>query len=335
MLYRILNSVTEIRDIGAETVTQAAVTWIGENAHSSFFVWLHYMDVHGPQLPPAQYVRKYDPNWGTGPRTASKLMNVVEGRRKALLQGGNAKQALSPRDLSQQIAIYDGGLDYVDDQIGIILQQLRDLGIAERTVIIITADHGEALGDRNQFGHAHIPYEPVERIPLVISAPHLAPRGRVVDGLVSTLDFFPSIVDLVGGSVPPGLQGRSFLPLVRGEPWPDRSLYMECISPDAYFLRHSPDRLPGVSGKVRMLRTDRWKLIYIPRQGEHRYEFYDLENDPGETKNLYTVAAETAGAYREKLLSHLLATENPAATQAEEPLDRRTREDLRALGYVE
>jgi arylsulfatase A-like enzyme len=262
-------------------------------------------------------------------------MNVVEGRRKVLLQGGDSKQALSARELSQQFAIYDGGLDYVDDQIGIILQQLRDLGIAERTVIIITADHGEALGDRNQFGHAHIPYECVQQIPLILCAPTVLPRGEVVTGPVSTLDFLPSIVELAGGRIPPGVQGRSFVPLIRGEAWPERELFIECMSPDSYFLRQFPDRLPGILGKTRTMRTERWKLIYSPRLGEPLFELYDLKSDPRETKNLYSVVTDTAAAYREELIRHLLATENPAATQAEEPLDRRTREDLRALGYVE
>ena len=165
----------------------------------------------------------------------------------------------------------------VDRELGRILEQLEKQGLAENTVVIFTSDNGFALGDRGLAGKWFM-YEESIRVPLVIYDPRLpeAARGRVVSKLTLNIDFAPTMLERAGLQAPEQMQGRSLLPLLRGETTPDWRT--------AFFYEHhfGPHILPPVEG----VRTERWAYLRWMPPNPELEELYDLNADPLEQKNL-------------------------------------------------
>jgi arylsulfatase A-like enzyme len=195
---------------------------------------------------------------------------------KPLRSADNRHEVNDPAIVKAMTAAYYAKVTMVDDNVGRLLDKLRELGQADNTLIIFTADHGNMLGDLNRWFKGAM-YEGSARIPLLIKAPPSSPfatsfnSGRVVTHIVENIDVMPTICEIVGVALPEqGIQGQSLVPLVTGrkEGWKERA-YAERIST--------------------MVRTPQFKLIQDARksrQGEGEYELYDLIRDPLETNNL-------------------------------------------------
>ena len=182
---------------------------------------------------------------------------------------------MGPEGIREYAAIYHGMVKYIDDQLGRILKKLDELGLSDNTLVIFTTDHGDMVGAHGCIGKSiQSFYDDLVRIPLLMRLPGKIPAGTVVDEPVSQIDFMPTILDYLGLPVPEGIHGRSMRPLVEGQPveWRDYAFCQRANS-------------------SRMLRTERYKLLYRPKPGG--VALYDLQNDPHEDHNL---AAETAHA---------------------------------------
>jgi arylsulfatase A-like enzyme/Tfp pilus assembly protein PilF len=214
-------------------------------------------------------------------------------------------------------ALYDGEIAYADRVIGDLLDGLRAQGRYERTLIVVTSDHGESLGEHMEDSHGVFVYDETQRIPLVLRAPHVETLARV-EPQVELIDVMPTVLSLMGLPTPASVQGRDLAPLLTGEGTVTlRPAYLETLLPlESY----------GWSG-LRGLRGEHWKLI-LGRSAE----FYDLETDPGELTNLAEKMPERVDA-----LSALLETTYPDAGRASAArlaLDASTRAELEALGYL-
>jgi arylsulfatase A-like enzyme/predicted Zn-dependent protease len=210
---------------------------------------------------------------------------------------------------------YAGEIAYTDAKLGRLLAFVRERWSDGRTLIVITSDHGESLGEHGESTHANSLYDATQRIPLLMSGPGL-PQGEVVGELVALKDVAPTILELVGLPPLPGASGRSLLPLIRGAENEPRVAYVETLAPQ-FEWNWSP--LLG-------LRTSRHKYIRAPRP-----ELYDLARDPGEIHNL----AETEAALVSELdarLETFLAGSGPVAPNI--ALGSEERELLESLGYV-
>jgi arylsulfatase A-like enzyme len=174
-------------------------------------------------------------------------------------------------------------LTAMDRAVGRVLEALEEEGLAERTVVVYTGDNGYFLGERGYAGKWTM-HERSVRVPLLVRDPRLPRdrRGVTLDALVSHLDLPPTLLELAGVPVPAAMQGRSLLPLLRGEAPAWR---------EELFTEHLWDhpRLPRTEG----LRTERWKYIRYLEHPEYE-ELYDLEADPHEARNL-AGAPEHAG----------------------------------------
>jgi arylsulfatase A-like enzyme len=210
---------------------------------------------------------------------------------------------------------YDGEIAYTDHQIGRLLDGLREDGALERTLIVLTADHGEAFGDGGELTHGLLLRGSTLRVPLVISAPGGLPRGVRVEGTVSTADILPTVLELVGVETP-AVDGVSLVAVLGGDAPPERAAYSETRLP---FDEYGWSMLAGV-------RTDGWAWVRAPRA-----ELYDLEADPGEANSVHArhpdVTAEL-DAEVEAVLAGAIASERAGAPDAEEL------EALAALGYA-
>ncbi|MBY0274958.1 sulfatase [Candidatus Binatia bacterium] len=283
----------------AGDVVQTAIDWLTRHHGQRFFLFLHTYQVHGPYTPP----RAYD---------VFKTY-TVDGVERSV--GDD-----TPEDVRARLG-YEGDLLYTDAQIGRLLATLDELGEAERTLVVVTADHGEALGEHGIMGHGWYVNEPVLHVPLMLRAP-----GRVRSGLriappVSLVDVTPTILDLA--RVPPAgqMQGISLAPLLTGEgqaPPPDRVVHAEKAS--------------RVGKAVTVARRGDVKWV-VKSDGVMRY---DLASDPGEDRGIAEGAdgegARLVAAYDAANAEFRARFGESGPDQA--PVDDATKARLRALGYI-
>lgn len=200
---------------------------------------------------------------------------------------------------------YEAEIAYVDAQLTGLIEDARRAS-AGRVVTVVTADHGEGLGEHGERTHGFFVYESTLRVPLIMAGPGL-PRGQRRPGLVRGCDLLPTLLAHLGLAVPDGLDGRDVL---RGPP--GRDAYAETLYPRSLGL-----------APLHALRVGALKLIQAPRP-----ELYDLDADPGETRDLAADAARRAPL--ERALAHLLERQSDAAAPGAPEVEER----LRALGYV-
>jgi tetratricopeptide (TPR) repeat protein len=215
---------------------------------------------------------------------------------------------------------YDAELQYVDEQVGSICDFLRDRGLFDKTLLVLTSDHGESLGEHGEKTHGYFIYQSTLWVPLIIHWP--AGSGDFParsDQPASLIDVAPTILQFAGVPQPPQFQGRSVLEFLRaGSPQVTREVYSESRYAHNHF---------GCS-PLRSLRTGSYKYIQAPKP-----ELYDLAADPGETRNLFEPRRSVALNLQERMLSLR------ARFRGEHPLGGRTLDPdavarLGSLGYI-
>jgi len=212
---------------------------------------------------------------------------------------------------------YQGEVAYVDQEVGRLLDLLHRSGLDERTLVVLTADHGEGLGDHGLGGHAEQLYDTLLRVPLIVSFPGRVPAGRAIEQPVAHVDLLPTVLDLLG--IPDGAKrdGRSLVPLIDSKEMPSVPIFAETFRPQA------PKNLQAVV-------VDGYKMIRT--LGEKRVELYDLAADPGELDDLADEQPEIARRLlrmtRARIREH--SRRSPARTLSPEEQKK-----LRALGYLQ
>jgi arylsulfatase A-like enzyme len=312
--------------------TMKAVQWLRSRAHATapFFLWLRYNAPHWPYDPPAPYAEKFDPGY-TGPHDFNDEAGPGVERGDIIF----GKTRLPERELRHAVALYDGEVAYADHALGELLEQMRRLGVLDDTIVAVTADHGESLGEHDYFfEHGAYLYEQTVRVPLVLAAPARLglPAGRVVERQVRTIDILPTLLELAGVPIPQGPQGVSLVPWARGVP--DRPELLAYSESGRNFYKENPRQyVEGVAGKWRMIRSDRYKLILIPKDPEPIWEMYDLRADPGETVNILGRVPQEEARLRRVLLG-ILESDPGREDRRNPPLPEGLEENLRSLGYV-
>jgi arylsulfatase A-like enzyme/Flp pilus assembly protein TadD len=219
-----------------------------------------------------------------------------------------------PYRTSYAADLYSGEVAFVDAQLLRLFDLLRRAGETERTVVVLTADHGESLGEHGELTHGYFAYNSTLRVPLIVAGPGVRP-GRVA-GEVSHVDILPTVCELLGLAPPAGLHGRSLVPRMNGGPDRPRPIYFESLEP---YLNYGCAPLRGLIERG-------LKYIDSPMP-----EVYDLGKDEGESSNL---AANTNLAALKRRLDALRQTQAGPAAAGPKTADARTRESLRSLGYV-
>jgi arylsulfatase A-like enzyme/Flp pilus assembly protein TadD len=211
---------------------------------------------------------------------------------------------------------YLGEIAYADQVVGRLVGWLRQKGLLEKTLVVVTADHGESLGDHGESTHAYFVYDATTHVPLVVRTPW-GVRGRRA-AQVSSVDIMPTVLDLLGLPPQPAIDGRSLAreildPAAESE----RTAYSETYFPRYHFgWQH-----------LRAIRSRAYKYIDAPEP-----ELYDLAQDAGETKNIYRAFSRRAEPLRQRL-EELTKLESGAAPERKS-LDPETLQRLAALGYV-
>ena len=257
-------------------VVDRALSWLAER-QEPFFAFVHLYDPHTPYEAPEPYRSRF------------------------------------PRDLPGG---YDAEVAYTDAQVGRLLDALAQDNRLDRTVVVVVADHGEALGDHGEATHGFFIYQPSLHVPLIVRAPGVDPG--VVAQPVRLVDVMPTVLELVGIAPPSEVQGTSLVPAMSGEVL-DLLTYSE-----TWYPRHHYNW-----SELRAVRSGRYKFVLAPRP-----ELYDLQSDPAEKNNLIQVRAATAGTLARSLSELVAGTTRAAAAATPQRVNPEAEERLRALGYV-
>jgi arylsulfatase A-like enzyme len=283
----------------------AGSRWLEAHRGELFFLFLHTYQVHEPYSPPPAFdlFKTYVENGKTLPIT--EWTNVaIRDRHK-----------------------YAGEVRYTDSELARVLAALAALGELDRTVVVITSDHGEEFWEHGWKAHDETLYDEVLRVPLILRAPGLVPSGRRIATQVSLADLTPTLLDLLSIPAPPTMQGRSVVPLFRDPAAPELA-----TRPAFSQLRKRAKQIELLSA-----RTPTRKWIWRTGSGGPPLEVYDLTTDPGEHQNLATPELAAEGeALRARF--HALAPARSDQVPSPTPpptLDPRTHEKLRALGYTD
>jgi arylsulfatase A-like enzyme len=302
---------------GVAAVNRELLAFVQQPWSQPTFVWLHYIDPHGPYEPPAEHEARFlNDELARAPDRVPHGYDTSGAGNKVLGAVPRYQQRADGEDrVAAYVARYDAEIRHVDDAFGAVLDALRGAGLLDTAAVVFTSDHGESLGEHDlYFEHGWFAYDTCLRVPLVIKAPGQR-AGRRSDAPVSNLDLLPTLLGLAGGAAP----RSSGADLLRDP------------APVAPILVESSDRYPV---KFHGARTPRWK--YLRRERDGREELYDLAADPRETTD---VSASQPDARRD--LAGFVAASREALRRAavarpgEPPLDPATLEQLRRLGYVE
>ncbi len=266
-----------------------------------FFLYVHFMDVHWPYEPPEPHRTAFLPD---------------EGR--LTYRNGPAPEA-SPEDVAYSRALYDAEVRALDAALRIWWGELVERGLAERTLLVLVADHGDEFHEHQGLGHGWTLYQEVVHVPWLLVHPSLEPRRIRMP--VSLVDVGPTLLELVGAPLPNGLDGVALGRWARGAAEPE--------SRSRILRAELGDRVA--------LRSGSWKGVREAESGPARW--YDLASDPSEQRPLATppVGAESLARELEAVrFPRALAARPPAgAAGNEETGDEELGRQLEALGYVD
>lgn len=269
-----------------------------------FYCFASFPDPHWPVMPPAPFFHMYDdikiPESTPYNGEAEKdnyprvFKRVREGGRSGYDGGGHYMK--NPGDAEAITRAYWGSVSLIDKNVGRMLDRLEELGLAENTIVVFTADHGEYMGAHGMMAKGGFLWEEYVNVPFLAKFPGQEP-GRKTDALLSHVDIVPTLLDAAGiENHRISVDGVSQLGVIRGEAQHIR---------DCATVMHA-GRDPKVNPDQHALITPDWKLVY--HAGDPNGELYDLRNDPHELNNLYN-RAEAADIQREltfRLLQELV-----------------------------
>jgi choline-sulfatase len=213
---------------------------------------------------------------------------------------------------------YDGEIAYTDHELGRFFAAVDQKSPADRTLTIVTADHGESLGDHGEYTHGVFLYDSTLHIPLLMKGAGV-PAGARVKQQVRTIDVLPTVLAIAGGRAPAASQGVSFLPALSGKPVPETSSYIETLYP----------KMNMGWAELRGVRTDRWKYVRAPKP-----ELYDLAQDPAETNNVVERYPKEYRALDQQLRGFTPTPDGKPEEVSTSTVDQRTMEQLKTLGYL-
>ena len=284
--------------------SEMAIEFIRHNREHPWLLSVNTYDPHPPFIPPRAYADRFDPTTMPGPHFQESDL-AQQMKLKELDFQGEVKRP-EERDAKTIQARYYAMIAQIDDQLARILDTLDQTGQRKNSVIVFTADHGEALGDHGLLEKGCRFYEGLVRVPLIFSWPGHFQQYLRSDALVELLDITPTLLELAGLAVPDYVQGKSLLPILQGEASPDhhrdfvRCEYFDALestlagSPSgplgqevsAGRERPSENSFPdGVGTFATMYRDRRYKLVVY--HGHNLGELYDLDHDPWEFDNLW------------------------------------------------
>ena len=291
----------------AQLINRKFLRWATDREGGPFFAYLHYLDIHLPYCPPASTRGRFD--------TGSSALSFCKGARKLIADVRHRGLELSEGDVKAMIAAYDEELAALDAHLGSLFRSMKQKGLWDDTLIVVTSDHGEQFYEHGSIGHQKGLFDELIRVPLIIKPPSSweALVGTNLETLAELRDVAPTILQALG--IEPEEGRYSLLPSIVGRA-------------DAAELRRYV--VAESSGEI-AVRTGNLKLLAAREGG--RVRLFDLIADPGETVDV----ASSRRADLALLRGYLAEWQDglkPFATVRRE-IDEETLEGLKALGYLD
>jgi arylsulfatase A-like enzyme len=301
----------------AGQTNRAVFQWLGETPSEPFFLFVHYYDVHSdweslPYEAPPGFRERFEitrpPGFKSGDGEVSASLYLLRMNERDIEYGESERAYLG--------SLYDGGIAYTDSEVGALLDRLRDLRVLERSIVVVTSDHGEEFQEHGKLLHSQV-YQELVHVPLVLAFPEGGFSGKRVASPVQLGDVMPTVLDYLGLEPPQTVQGRSLLPLVAHDESPRRFAY----------FRNEDGTQYGLS-------DGRWKLVLHGRENPVA-RLFDLDADPGEVRDVAEIETDRVLELRaalEKWRSETLELRPDLPRDTD--LDEQTLDQLEALGYV-
>jgi arylsulfatase A-like enzyme len=308
--------------LSAKSLNELALPLLERHAEDEkLFVWLHYMDPHGPF-----YLLEWDgenPFIGDEHYTGDQKVGDWFPKRSWIDDNDEVRY---------YIAQYDANVLVMDTYAEAFLQQVEKMGLLEDSLIVFTSDHGEALGQHDYMGHGKVPYNTGVHVPLFFHRPGIQDEGARIDVPVELVDVYPTLRDLIAAAdAPADLDGQSLAGFLGAAEEPAAGEFAQAFSGAGVGK--------GRWYNFRMVQDERWKLIYHPPHGNAypgpHFELYDLQNDPAETVNLVTEETDQARRLQAELDRWMETSAEMAPSEEGEDQGERMRKILKALGYVQ
>ena len=305
-----------------------------------YMMWAHFIDPHTPYVPPERLLQPYltDATFREdqrGPAPIEPVANTLEENkpwRAAAITGIPRRYYVNGQEeLRFYVAQYDAEIRYFDEVFGQLVKWMQREGHWQNTVVIVTADHGESLGEHNYYlEHGRYPYDACSRVPLILLHPDLEPRRIATP--VAHIDVLPTVLESLELPNLVQAQGRSFWSaLLAGDAIPERPVFVE----SGYRERFSV-----------ALRQGPWKMIFIPDSflqkeiGCGPVQLFDVTRDPNESRDLWGVAPPVGAEmqrqlqeFQDRAYHWIQAPDN--LTEQIPQLSPETRRSLENLGYLE
>jgi arylsulfatase A-like enzyme len=276
----------------AAAVNREALAWLSHQQGRPFFMFLNYFDAHDPYLLPDGV----KPKFGLDPRPADQETLLREWYRID-------RRTLTPHHVAVLRDAYDDGIAYLDDQIARLFAELGRRGVLENTLVVITADHGEELGEHKLFGHAKSLYGEELHVPLLIFGTDRVPVGRTVREPVSLRDLPATLFEMLGVMDRSPFPGRSLARL-----WDGTQVTADPVLSESFLypiVSHNMNRPPALRGPMKAVAHGDHVLIVNANGTE---ELYDIRNDPGEEHDLASFREmQPIVEHHRKALKELLA----------------------------
>ncbi len=350
---------------GAEAVTRLATGLLDKLAKGKkpYFLWVHYLDPHYPYSPPPPYRDRFQGDALF--RATPQKIDIAADKPGQQMWGIGSDHVLEGRsDLAFYVARYDAEIAYTDAQIGKLLGEMKRRNLLGRTLTVVTADHGESLGDHNYyFDHGRFGFDTCLRVPLVFHYPGVL-KPRVDADPVELLDLAPTLLEAAGVDLKDGAwkEGRTLTPRLRGQapPAPAAPVTPNRAASSPSTAEKPPPAHPGLAFSEagweannkwqKIVRDGRFKLIFAQTRPEQRwiggegvrFTLYDLKNDPHETKNVADLYPDDLKRLERELSNWAGAprfdvetdTQGGTCGGGKREMDEQTKELLHSLGYI-
>ena len=280
---------------------------IEKHENEKFFLFVHYLGPHGPYTPPKPYNSLFV-------EKEHDYINLSKRNPKYL-----ERKKPSKTELEYIISQYDGDIAYTDNEIGKILNLLKEKKLLDTTIIIITSDHGEELADhRGIYGHETIPYDTLIKVPLIIKIPGIMAKKRIITNQVQLIDLMPTLLNITGIRTPEGIDGMNLIPLIKGN-----RIESNSFSEQNWKTKH-----------VISIRKDGLKYLYNTKTDKGM--LFNLKEDPYELNELQgnneikkRLKKEILDYYKENLEKSVKTKHNKTVRISDETIEK-----LKEIGYI-
>lgn len=313
----------------AEQCFEGVSRWLEDNAGKNFFLFVHTYQTHSPYRSPDSYNTMF---LGKNPKRLS--FDVLTDLKNGFFTN------LEEADRENIVGLYDGEIRYTDEKlIKPLVEKIKQIGIYERTLLIITSDHGEQFYDHGSWNHGNFLYDDTLKVPLIVKFPHSKYRGRNSSTIVRVIDILPTILEELGIDFnEKSFDGQSLLKILNGEAKEDRVFLADVAdSSDPATSSRFPQRMAMNSGRSKLILNGEFRKEYLagllePPPAVPPVELYDLDKDPAEKKNIAGVNSDLARRMTAQLENIYRQARPRQAAKAK--MTKELEDQLRALGYI-